>query len=400
MFKVLIADDEPKIRKGIKKVLDWGMLDFEIVGEAEDGEMAFEKAAETLPDLLLLDICMPFINGLELINKLQTVLNDPVIIIISGHDEFEYAQQALKLKVFDYILKPVEKEILLNAVLNAKQHMISRRNQSIKEAFTLKQLKKSTHYLKETFLREWIQGQVKEEEIEKQFSYFNIGHTLSMGLIIIRLTDKSTAIMEEGWEIDLLAYAIENIAREAMGGFKELTSFIDTRNQIVLISDSFPITKWSGIGVSIERYIEQYLKREAIIEMQLLGSLSDVKNVYQELCMRLIEKSQKTPVVGSIQRYIEKYYSNPELSLTQIAGEIGISQTYLTRLLKQELGLSFIDYLTQVRLKKAVVLMQDPHIKVYEVAEMVGYTSQHYFSNVFKKAFNVSPLDYKRGGKK
>ncbi|MDF2877989.1 MAG: response regulator receiver protein [Clostridia bacterium] len=400
MFKVLIADDEPKIRKGIKNILDWGMLDFEIIAEAEDGEVAFERAAATTPDLLLVDICMPFINGLELIHKLQSVLNNPVIIIISGHDEFEYAQQALKLKVFDYILKPVEKEVLLSAVIRAKQHIISRRNKSIKEAFTLKQLKKSSHYLKETFLQEWIQGQVKEEEAARQFAYFNIGQTSSMGLILIRLTDKSTAIMEEGWDIELLAYAIENIAREAMQGFKELTSFIDTKNQIVLISDSDPITKWNGLGISIERYIEQYLKREVIIEAQLIDSQADIKNAYQEVCARLIERSQKTPIVGTIQRYLEKHYSNPELSLTQIAGEIGISQTYLTRLLKQELGFSFIDYLTQVRLKKAVVLMQDPHIKVYEVAEMVGYTSQHYFSKVFKKAFNISPLDYKRGGKK
>jgi two-component system, response regulator YesN len=107
MLKVLIADDEPKIRRGLKSSIDWNELDIEVVGEAEDGEIAFEMAKVLKPDILFVDICMPFIDGLELISKIKDILPDSLVIVITGHDEFSYAQQSIKLKVFDYLLKPV-----------------------------------------------------------------------------------------------------------------------------------------------------------------------------------------------------------------------------------------------------------------------------------------------------
>ena len=76
MLKVLIADDEPKIRRGLKSLIDRGALDMEVIAEAEDGEMALELAQKTIPDILLVDICMPFLNGLQLIEQLNCVLKD------------------------------------------------------------------------------------------------------------------------------------------------------------------------------------------------------------------------------------------------------------------------------------------------------------------------------------
>ncbi|WP_069998291.1 response regulator [Cellulosilyticum sp. I15G10I2] len=401
MFKVLIADDEPKIRKGIRGILDWQSIGFEIVAEAEDGEVALEKAIETAPDLLLVDICMPFVNGLEFINQLKSILNDAIIIIVSGHDEFEYAQAALKLKVFDYILKPVSQDALLKSVLKAREQMIDLKNKGIEDAFKMKQLKKSNHYLKEIFLQDLIGAKVKDENLMRQFEYFNIGYTATMGMLVIRLMDKSHGMIEREWDNDLLIYAIQNIAAEAMNGFKALTCFKDTKNQIIVISDTSPIAKWSEMGIEVEKCIAEYLRREVITEMILLKQKpASIHHAYEEISRSLTEKSQKTPIVITIQKYIDKHYANPELTLTEIAEKVGISQTYLTRLLKQELGVPFIDYLTQIRMKKALILMQDPNIKVYEVAEKTGYSSQHYFSNVFKKTFHLSPLDYKRRGVK
>ncbi|MDF2614352.1 MAG: histidine kinase [Clostridia bacterium] len=401
MLKVLIADDEPKIRKGIKRILDWNSMGFEIVAEAEDGEIALQKSIETSPDLLLVDICMPFMSGLDFINKLKEVLSHAVIIIVSGHDEFEYAKTALQLRVFDYILKPVDEDILMQSVLRAKEQIIYHKNKNIEDEFTVQQLKKSSHYLKDMFLQDLVNGKLTEQDILKQCEFFNIGYTETMGMTVIKIIDKSSAMIDAGWDNELLSYAVENIARETMAPFKELISFKDEKNQIVILSDINPLAKWYKMGSEIERCILEYLGREVMSEMALIkGDFTGMADTYQEVCGHLVEKSQKTPIVITIQKYIENHYAKPELSLTEIANNVGISQTYLTRLLKQELGVPFIDYLTQFRIKKAIMLMEDPNIKVYEVAEMVGYSSQHYFSNVFKKVLNVSPLDYKRGGRK
>jgi CheY-like chemotaxis protein len=98
MYKVLIADDEPKIRKKLAGIIDWKCFGLEIACEAEDGEIALQLAGELRPDIYILDINMPFINGLELIERIKETQPNAVIIIISGHDEFGYAQQALKVR--------------------------------------------------------------------------------------------------------------------------------------------------------------------------------------------------------------------------------------------------------------------------------------------------------------
>jgi two-component system response regulator YesN len=82
-----------------------------------------------------------------------------------------------------------------------------------------------------------------------------------------------------------------------------------------------------------------------------------------------------------------------------VADHMQVSPTYLSKLLKHETGASFVDYLTQVRIKKAIQLMNDPAEKIYEIAEKVGYSNQHYFSTAFKKVLGFSPMEYRRGTK-
>jgi two-component system response regulator YesN len=98
------------------------------------------------------------------------------------------------------------------------------------------------------------------------------------------------------------------------------------------------------------------------------------------------------------QNYIDANYGKPALTLEDVAGAVQVSPGYLSRLLKRETGFSFVDYLTRVRINKAIHLMADPAIKVYEAAEAVGYQSQHYFSRAFKRVFGRSPVEYRKGG--
>ncbi|MGO4182357.1 response regulator [Paenibacillus sp. TAF43_2] len=128
MWKLLIADDEPKIRRGLAKVLPWKELGIELVGEAENGLQALELAEERKPDILFVDICMPFVDGLEFIERLRQTLERSIVIVISGHDEFRYAQQAVKLHVFEYMLKPVMKSKLETVVRKAVSELEQKRS--------------------------------------------------------------------------------------------------------------------------------------------------------------------------------------------------------------------------------------------------------------------------------
>jgi two-component system response regulator YesN len=124
MIKLMLVDDEPLIRKGIRTTIDWERYDVDIVGEASNGKEALEKALQLQPHIVLTDIRMPIMDGLELSDQLHKQLPDTTVIIISGYEEFAYARQAIRLGVHDYLLKPVGAEELLTRIQSIKTKKI------------------------------------------------------------------------------------------------------------------------------------------------------------------------------------------------------------------------------------------------------------------------------------
>ena len=116
MIKVFLAEDEVIIRNGIKNNIAWEKEGFAFVGEASDGELAWPLIKKTRPDILITDIRMPFMNGLELAELVKKELPDTKIVILSGFGEFDYAKKAITLGVTDYLLKPITSEQLMTAV--------------------------------------------------------------------------------------------------------------------------------------------------------------------------------------------------------------------------------------------------------------------------------------------
>ena len=115
-IKVFLVEDEVVIRSGIKSKIDWDGEGFEFVGEAGDGELAYPKIMETKPDILITDIKMPFVNGLELSKLVKKEMPDIKIILLTGYDEFEYAKEAINIGVTEYLLKPISSEKLLETL--------------------------------------------------------------------------------------------------------------------------------------------------------------------------------------------------------------------------------------------------------------------------------------------
>ena len=106
-MRVLLVDDEIMIREGFKRLFDWESHDCEVVGEAADGMEALSKIDSLLPDIVIMDINIPIINGLKVIETAKLKYPDTAFVIVSGYDDFAYCRQALRLQITDYILKPV-----------------------------------------------------------------------------------------------------------------------------------------------------------------------------------------------------------------------------------------------------------------------------------------------------
>ena len=116
MIKIFLVEDELIIRNGIKNSIDWEKEGYEFVGEASDGELAYPLIKKTKPDILITDIKMPFMDGLQLSELIKKELPGIKIMILSGYNEFEYAQKAISIGVTDYLLKPVNAEQLMEGI--------------------------------------------------------------------------------------------------------------------------------------------------------------------------------------------------------------------------------------------------------------------------------------------
>ena len=121
MWKVLLVEDESLIRKGIRMTVNWGALNCMVVGEAENGEEGLKAVSELHPDLIITDLRMPKMDGLEMLKKLREEGNEAAVIVLTAYDQFSYAQSALRLGVVDYLLKPFHDGELEEAILRIKK---------------------------------------------------------------------------------------------------------------------------------------------------------------------------------------------------------------------------------------------------------------------------------------
>jgi two-component system response regulator YesN len=174
MYKILIADDEANVREGIRDNLNWSELGFEVVGDFENGREVIQAAAQLQPDVVLTDINMPFVDGLEVSRYLFEHFPRTKVIILTGYDEFEYAQQALKLKVHDYILKPNTANELRQILTRLKAELDEEATQTENLSNLKQRLKESLPLVRERFLNQLTAGSVREGELEDKLSYLEL----------------------------------------------------------------------------------------------------------------------------------------------------------------------------------------------------------------------------------
>lgn len=131
MLNVLIVDDKYIVRRGLQNAINWEQYDLKIVGEASDGQEAMEKYNLLHPDIIITDICMPYMDGLTLIKKINESAHDVEVVILTGHDNFQYAKTALNEGVSNYLLKPVDTDELIKVILSLKNRILKKKNASL-----------------------------------------------------------------------------------------------------------------------------------------------------------------------------------------------------------------------------------------------------------------------------
>ncbi|MCI8465108.1 MAG: response regulator [Lachnospiraceae bacterium] len=217
LYKIMIVDDEEEVRKAIVKKMDWESLGFEVVADAENGIEALEKAETLDLDLILTDIKMPFMDGLELGRKLQKRHSHIKLILFSGFDEFEYAKEAIRLNVMEYVLKPVNAEELARVLTRVREEL----DRTIAENRDIERLKKNYEemlpVIRERFLTDFVRGLFEEENLEGRMEELKIPgrekaiHRMAVARIGHRSDGKLTAKEQEMLRISVGKFLEEQL---------------------------------------------------------------------------------------------------------------------------------------------------------------------------------------------
>ena len=364
MIRVFLVEDEAIIRRGIRDNINWENNGFEFVGEAGDGEYAYPLILKSEPDILITDIKMPFMDGLELSRLVKKALPQTKIIILSGYNEFDYAKEAIKIGISDYLLKPVTSAGLMDALK--------------KVAETIREEREKTRLLERYFV-----SYEKYNEFLDRTDYSGVDRELISDFLRLGSAEEYSLFVEE-----YFAAVGEN-------NYKSLLL-----RQYMAMDIYYCVQEFlKSINVGQEEIPPEL--RDIKLIPKTISTFESTKEYLKSLFKFALEQRDRVSsnrygsVITEAKKYISDKFSNSELSLNVISGHIGISPSYFSSIFKQETGQSFVEYLTKVRIDKACELLKCTTLRTAEIGERVGYNDPHYFSSTFKKVTGLSPKDFK-----
>lgn len=298
MIKVLIVDDEYLLRELIKDSLNYEELGYEIIGEAEDGIVALEKVDLLRPQLIILDINIPFINGIELSKVIREKYEDIKIIILTGYSEFEYAKECIKIGVDDYLLKPIEPDNFKKVLIAVKNKIVNETSQKQYLTRLEKESKNSTDILKEQFLNQLIlEKNMQNTSIKVKINKYGI-FLCERNIVVITLKiDNFQTRWEKDEDKKLWQFAVLNISSEIFSSFKSAVTFYGPNNLIVCIAnEDFNSTDTSNISIlnectKVSTAIESYLGFTVTIGVgEKYNNFENISKSFDESHLAMCEK--------------------------------------------------------------------------------------------------------------
>lgn len=362
MFKLVIVEDEDNIRQGLECLIPWGEMGFQVVGAFRDGTDALDYIRDNPCDAVLTDILMSRMSGLELLRHLHEIRPQIKAVILSGHSEFTYAQQAIQYNVARYLIKPVDEDELMSAFREIKEQLDA-----------LLQEEQSAEEPEEAEYRTPLQEDADESLCQTEIPDYK--------LLVLELDLGDT---------DVLLHILDGILYDMKDKPAEDTQTI-LKNLYAAIESNYKKRKIDVWKITNGKFNFSHLYRSSDPDV-IAGYL---KEDFVILCNSLKTGKRKSEhtVVEQLIRYLNEHISE-NVGHNTIAAKYRMHPGYLSRLFKQETGETLSDYLFRIKMEKAAVLLREGQYKIGEISSMVGCSASSYFSILFKKYTGYSPREY------
>jgi two-component system, response regulator YesN len=356
MFNVLIVDDNAIVCKQLKRLQAWGDISgFVIAGEANNGQTALNKLRAEMFDLVITDIRMPKVDGIELLVKVTEEKLAPCVVLLSEFSEFRYAKQGLVYGAFDYLVKPVEIKDLVALLMRVKQKL------------QLLQREQRRFLAPTNHATAWA----PTDEVNLIKQYIKSG--------------SFKAVEIAGVAADMiLSYYADEPARA--GGFLRdiLQELVST-----IVVEFFWIDKYTDLQELVNRLVGQPQDFPLIKRIFVQG----VEELYS-MVRQFAPQEEYGPIVREVSRYILENIDG-KLTTQDIATALFINRTYMSEVFREKSGMTVSEYLTGMKMVRAKRILGEAKIKMVNVAEQLGYSDVNHFSRQFKKHVGVSPSEFK-----
>jgi two-component system response regulator YesN len=410
-LNILVVDDEEFARKSLKMALQEAKQHYEIY-DAKDGEDAVSQLSETRFDLIISDIRMPKLNGLELVRYVSEHFPELVVILLTGYQDFQYAKKAIEYRVIHFLVKPCPSESILALVEQVEKQLEAERHEQLIHALH------GSHLL-EKQLSDLLYGIPFPHYYLPLLPAFQCVTLFTVGFTTV---DHS----KQEWNEQLALSAIKNVGEEWFSPLGRTIILIDN-NRLIMIVFVDHADSWDerAAATSFVEIVHSLLKlkvkigcaeRQSNINLLTLSyqqGLQALKSetpcdqatsvlLFKELKGELEQEIEsaitvkgKRRVIQHILEQLELRYAE-DLTLKGMAEEIYLNASYLGKIFKEDTGKSFNQRLNEVRITVAKKLFQNLTIKVYEVSEQVGFKDPAYFSLMFKRITQMTPHDYQK----
>lgn len=449
MWKLLIADDEQLERRVIKSTLMKKYGANINVFEAKNGREAIEISDKEKPDVFVMDIKMPGINGIESIKEIKKIHKDAYIIILTAYDYFNFAKEAIEYNVKEYLLKPFDREVFLEKIDKAIECLQEKKTKKKKELILKEQIYNVKPMVENELSYSIISNALNLIDYTMCMECLDINFKLGYAMII-KVNKKYDYATMNYAEKKVLKNDIAEFIKELVNRYyKALVNGSFTENIVLFIQNNseddysvridsinsgrkirkevkekFGVSLSIGIGKQyrgidnlIQSYEEAYVSLNHTIPDVNVKHFQDISAIINEKCITNKEYNEhkslknnhteysicdlyredqnncKNILLKSIDYIKNNYYK--DITLDKVANKFNLSPYYFSRTFKEFVGVNYSEYITEIRIEKAKQMLKDHDLSIKEICFKVGYNDPNYFSRVFKKVEKISPTEYK-----
>lgn len=380
--RVILVDDDPIVLVQLRKIIDWNKLNCELVAEAANGEDAIRAIEQFDPQLVITDISMPGITGVDLIQYINKKEKKTKVIAISAFDHFNYVRESLKFGADDYLLKHQLTAEQLEEVIRSALSDMGESGEKRHKGMSLQERKEQLFY-------RILHAGLRESDIQML-------EELSLGWIKGKMILALGCIEEHTEENDNTAYVFMD---ETIKYYQDY-QILPLDKDLYLILFCADEERREEIPVVIEQ-IRTNLKRfcDADISFGVSGIVDGYREIRKTIdyCQRQMENQRETSSYSEVVRqavlYIKENYKE-KISLSDLAEKFSVSSSYLSRSFKKETGIGLVSYINQIRMEQAKKMIQEGVLSLNEIAYEIGICNYNYFYMMFKETYGITPSDY------